>query len=558
MSARKLTLQRLRFYDMDPALISSGVLEVIPRFNSDSWRQKGQAVYWESEDSGVTYLDDSIKIAAGSSVDSDTFFNSFFLAYWLRLTRLQSLSLQIKTQGAFLLQVFRHTALGETELLISREIAHDGETMVELDQAMLSSGLRLSFRLKSLGPESRLLGGAWQTEDTPSPFSLGIVVATFGRNTFAQRLIERILDDTGLAEEDLRIVLVDQNKISELGHLNQDRCRVVTQNNLGNPGGLTRALYEILYGEYRFSPTHIMFIDDDVDLETDSILRSVRMMQFAKSPFIIGGIMLDLYRPNRALCHGENFSKNDENVRSLRRNLPDTDIADLNGLNSFSVPSDYDYSAGWYCVFPAEVYTKIGFQMPFFIQGYEDAEFCLRARKHNYLTYTIPGIGVWHLPFYSKREAGWKLLMSTYHQTVHHCLYGYEDCSNFFFQNGTYAFSELLLGKYRHAAAIIRGLENFLQGWRYFTERTYPAYLQELEEYLAKYDAEQQAPGIIKKGQVVDLKKRLEAAVLRFKEEGKSIQEEFAAKLPSTFTMDSWRHYFAHGNLTSLSSQGDK
>ena len=554
MSRKKLSLQRLRFYDMDPGLIAPTVTECIPRFDFNSWKSKGAAVYWQSEDTGLTYLQDGIEMTAGSSVSADTFFNAFFLAYWLRLTRLKSLSLHIRSRGRFLLEVMLHTFLGESQVLISREINTDGLTDIDLDLSRLSNGLRLGFTLKSLQDGSRLLGGAWQTEDAPDPFRLGIILATFGRNAFAERVIQRILHDTELQSEDYRIVLTDQNKASELQHLNQDRCRVVSQDNLGCAGGLTRAIHESLYGEYRFEPTHLMFIDDDVDLEADSILRSIRMMQLAKSPFIIGGIMLDLYRPNRALCHGEDFTPNDEKVRSMRRHFPDADITDANGLNAFSIPSDFDYTAGWFCVYPAEVYAKIGFQMPFFIQGYEDAEFCLRARKSGFTTYDIPGIGVWHMPFYSKAEAGWRLLMANYHQLVHHSLYGYEDCSKFFFYTGTWALTEIMQGRYRYAAALVRALENFLQGWSGFIEKTYPAYLQEIQAYLLNYDAERQPVGVIKKAQLVDLKKRLETAVAQFEKEGRNIQTEFAGKLPATFTMDSWRHYFTHGNLSSLSS----
>jgi galactofuranosylgalactofuranosylrhamnosyl-N-acetylglucosaminyl-diphospho-decaprenol beta-1,5/1,6-galactofuranosyltransferase len=554
MSLKKLTLQRLRFYDMDPGLIAPNVTECIPRFDLNSWKSKGSSVYWQGDATGLTNLPGGMEISEGNSVSADTFFNSFFLAYWLRLTRLKSLSLQIKSRGKFRLDVILQSFLGESQVLLSREIKMDGLTDINLDPSVLSSGLRLSFTLTSSQAGSQLLGGGWQTEDLPDPFRLGIVLATFGRNAFAERVIQRILSDVDLQNEDYRIVLTDQNKVSELHHLNQERCRVVNQDNLGCAGGLTRAIYESLYGEHRFEPTHLMFIDDDVDLEADSILRSIRMMQFAKAPFILGGIMLDLYRPNRALCHGENFTLNDEHMRSMRRNFPDTDIADANGLNAFSIPSDFDYTAGWFCVYPAEIYGKIGFQMPFFIQGYEDAEFCLRARKCDYTTYTIPGIGVWHLPFYSKAEAGWRLLMANYHQLIHHSLYGYDDCSKFFFHIGTWALTEIMQGRYRYAAALVRAMENFLEGWNGFIGKTYPAYLQEVQAYLLKYDAEQKSVGKIHKAQVVDLKKRLEIAVARFEKEGKSTQSDLAEKLPATFTMDSWKHYFAHGNLTSLSS----
>ena len=50
-------------------------------------------------------------------------------------------------------------------------------------------------------------------------------------------------------------------------------------------------------------------MDDDVEIETDSLLRAIRMAQFAKAPFILGGTQMDLFHPTYAYSVGETFQK---------------------------------------------------------------------------------------------------------------------------------------------------------------------------------------------------------------------------------------------------------
>ena len=49
----------------------------------------------------------------------------------------------------------------------------------------------------------------------------------------------------------------------------------------------------------------ILFMDDDIRIEPDSILRALAMHRFAKSPTLVGGQMLNLQEPSHLHIMGE-------------------------------------------------------------------------------------------------------------------------------------------------------------------------------------------------------------------------------------------------------------
>ena len=49
----------------------------------------------------------------------------------------------------------------------------------------------------------------------------------------------------------------------------------------------------------------ILFMDDDIRVEPDSILRALAMNRFAKTPMLVGGQMLNLQDPSHLHVMGE-------------------------------------------------------------------------------------------------------------------------------------------------------------------------------------------------------------------------------------------------------------
>ena len=81
-----------------------------------------------------------------------------------------------------------------------------------------------------------------------------------------------------------------------------ERLSVHHQPNLGGSGGYSRVMYEALKNT---DCEQILFMDDDIRIEPDSILRALALSRFAKRPTLIGGQMLNLQEPSHLHVMGE-------------------------------------------------------------------------------------------------------------------------------------------------------------------------------------------------------------------------------------------------------------
>ena len=81
-----------------------------------------------------------------------------------------------------------------------------------------------------------------------------------------------------------------------------NRLSIHDQPNLGGSGGYSRVMYEALKNT---DCQQILFMDDDIRVEPDSVLRALAMNRFAKSPMLVGGQMLNLQDPSHLHVMGE-------------------------------------------------------------------------------------------------------------------------------------------------------------------------------------------------------------------------------------------------------------
>lgn len=147
-------------------------------------------------------------------------------------------------------------------------------------------------------------------------------------------------------------------------------------------------------------------MDDDIELETESIYRLFSLYEYAKSDFAVAGSMLDLYRKNVLYEAGALYGTSGDSgelgpfsVVPLKHNL---ELKDSTSLNFLLEEDNIDYGAFWFFAFSKKVVEEIGLPMPFFIK-IDDVEFGLRMKERLQVNaVAFPGIAVWHEPFYAK------------------------------------------------------------------------------------------------------------------------------------------------------------
>ena len=140
----------------------------------------------------------------------------------------------------------------------------------------------------------------------------------------------------------------------------------------------------------------ILFMDDDIRIEPDSILRALAMNRFAKTPTLVGGQMLNLQEPSHLHIMGEMVDRENFMWTAAPHTEYDHDFAKY-PLNDEEERSkllhrriDVDYNGWWMCMIPRQVAEELGQPLPLFIK-WDDADYGLRAAEHGYRTVTLPG-----------------------------------------------------------------------------------------------------------------------------------------------------------------------
>ncbi len=435
---------------------------------SDLYIKLGQGI-------SIDFQEDDSKIIfpEGSTISLNTYFNSIYEKYYTKYTTLSSLSYLLKLEGDFEVSAYRETPEASTkELIHSQTIknCHLSDSvkilLPELVQSQESG--RIYLEITCLSEQGLFKEGLVVTEQEQlRDVSLGIITCTFKKEAYVKKTVNAILQDSFLAEKKFKIFVVDNGRTLNESEFEDDRVQLISNRNVGGSGGFTRGLIEALHsGVY----THFLFMDDDIELDSEVIYRLFSLYEYAQQDFAVAGSMLDLYKKHILYESGAiyNKDKDDEgNVRSsplavtpLKQNL---DLRNPTSLNSLLVEENIDYGGFWFFSFSKEVVEKIGLPLPFFIK-IDDMEFGLRINEHfdNGIV-AFPSLAVWHEPFYAKKP-GWDFYYYSRNQLITDSIHGsltYFTAVKCLTQAIVY---HLLRFDYNSAQMFVKGFEDYMEG----------------------------------------------------------------------------------------------
>lgn len=361
----------------------------------------------------------SLQIGAESEVSFATYFNAFPASYWRRWSTLTSVVLRAELTGTGRVDVYRTKASGARISVEGRGFA-GGEAAgavveFEIDLGPFEDGGWIWFDITTDSACTLHAAGWYANTPAPGAANVAIGMPTFNRpgdcvNTLraltSDPLVDRVIGAVIVPDQG-RLKLRDHPGFAEAVAPLGNRLSIHDQPNLGGSGGYSRVMYEALKNT---DCQQILFMDDDIRVEPDSVLRALAMSRFAKTPTLVGGQMLNLQEPSHLHIMGEIVDRSTFMWTSAPHTQYDHDFAryPLNDNNPDSNllhrRIDVDYNGWWMCMIPRQVAEELGQPLPLFIK-WDDADYGLRAGERGYRTVTMPGTAIWHMAWSDKDDA---------------------------------------------------------------------------------------------------------------------------------------------------------
>ncbi|MEU3475928.1 glycosyltransferase [Rhodococcus sp. NPDC006774] len=354
----------------------------------------------------------SVTIGSESEVSFCTYFNAFPASYWRRYSVLKSVVLRVEISGHCRIDVYRSKADASRIHVEGRE-AVDGDAAQEflIDLGPFEDGGWIWFDITS-DSEVVLESAGWYAPiEAPGEATVAVGIPTFNRPTDAVKALVALGSDPLVLDVIEAVIMPDQGTrkakdepgFDEAAAALGGRLAIHDQANLGGSGGYSRIMYEALNNT---SCQHILFMDDDIEIEPDSILRALAMSRFAKVPTLVGGQMLNLQARSHLHVMGEVIDRSNFMWTGAQNVEYDHDFSEdpLRTSKLLHRRIDVDYNGWWMCMIPRVVAEELGQPLPLFIK-WDDAEYGLRAREAGYPTVTLPGAAIWHMAWSDKDDA---------------------------------------------------------------------------------------------------------------------------------------------------------
>lgn len=429
-----------------------------------------QPLYWRVNGADAAAIgavqddgDGALRIAQGATVSFDTYFNALFERHWRLYTRAGALTLSLQVEGRAVARIWRRSPDTGRTLLHEQEVAGPARITLPMDTPHYRQAGLLWFDLTALGGPAALRSASWSTPGAGPPARLGVVICTFNREPELAAVLAAIAGNEDLGTAVARVVVVNQGRpglaarpgLSAAAARLGSRLRMVEQANLGGAGGFGRGLLEALDDP---AVTHACLLDDDVRVDPESLRRMAAFFTLAQDGIALGGHMLDSVRPTSLYEAGAVVLPNWA-PQPLHHGL---DLREPWALDRLLDPGAMHFNGWWMFGFPKRWIERVGMPLPCFIRG-DDIEFGMRLHEAGLSTVPLPGVAIWHEPFYLKL-GGWQLYYETRNALACAALHGDFTPNRVAILLLKRLLIHLLTYRYYSAALIVRAVEDGLRG----------------------------------------------------------------------------------------------
>ena len=429
------------------------------------------------KDRGYLYDEDGdthLVISPFTYCEFNTYFNGFSNAKWKEYTGASDVKLHLRLKGKFKIRLAGYSMpFSHAVKTVFEELEYDLNDFEELifnypetDEEMLA------FEIDS-ETGCYVYSGYYDAEVPETrEINLAISTTTCRKEDYitanAGRIKTELLDSDEELRKHLWMHIVDNGRTLNSEDLPNDNRIILHPNkNTGGAGGFARGMMECLHQEDPI--THILLMDDDVDISTSAIKKTYKVLKHALPEcrkYFVSGAMLSMENPTFQKEDVGTVHKNGTFV-PLKGALRQGNLHD-NLLNEREYPLPKQcYAAWWFCCIPLDTIRENGLPLPIFVRG-DDVEYGLRCKPGGFIT--MNGISVWHMGFATKQNIGMDYYQVNRNLFIDQATTGVLEGVNVFakekgnFRKFLYSFD------YKSAEITLKAFEDFLKGPEFIKE----------------------------------------------------------------------------------------
>lgn len=410
------------------------------------------------------------------TVDFGTFFGALSLSTWCGDAGLEQIGLTLEISGLSTISIWHDDGLAPPSMLC-KEITENPlnhEIHISLNGLKGKKGI-IYPQIETFDPNFLFRRGHYWTSQPPrKPVTLTIIMPTFKREEYLRKNIRLISENILAKHQDCVHLLVIDNGQTLDPKKTPEGVRIIPNLNYGGSGGFARGVLETMEEKWA---THVLFCDDDILIEPETVLRLRSLMGYLDEKSVVGGGMMQLSQKHILQEIGAYY----ECLQfSICNHL--LDLTQKKSLIQYDLPYDKaNYFGWWFFSCTLKTFIEEGLPFPFFVRS-DDIEFGERLKQKNYKMVSLLGIGVWH------EEFGSKLSPSIHYYIIRNGLittWLHEKNNNRFrilFRLTKLFFYRLLGYRYDRAQYILWGIQDALKGPNFLKQVNPPDLHEKIKE----------------------------------------------------------------------------
>ncbi|MFM7879731.1 MAG: glycosyltransferase [Acidimicrobiaceae bacterium] len=347
----------------------------------------------------VQFSDSTAILHLGAELSFDTSFGVFAAGRWRRLTTIESLAAVIYATGSGRIEIigvetkFFGTKFAE-KIVASTGIAPGGKTIVEVPNFLDEKYGSFYVRVSAEQTDVVISRAEWTTTtNVARAIKLSLSITTFNRQDYVKPTVAKVLHLEKSVETlkgNLRVLVVDNARNIEFDVEKGAPLTVVQNPNLGGAGGFARGIIDLRNEGWS---THILLMDDDINLEPDAIVRTFALFSFARDEKLcVHGAMLSEERAWMQFEAGSKYRW--RSLYPLRAIGREDDLRERKLALRDAREKKFAYTAWWFTAFPVSI-TRDN-PLPIFVRGDDVSYGLLHTGKYSV---TLNGVIVWHADF---------------------------------------------------------------------------------------------------------------------------------------------------------------